>query len=300
MADYTDFLNPTVISRLSNLELIARLIVEGTIIGMHKSPYHGFNVEFASYRTYSPGDDFRFVDWKVFARSDKFYVKQFEENTNMSAFLLLDASNSMAYADAPLSKLAYASYLTASLAHLMLGQRDAVSLTIFNEKEETFVPPSTSSIHMQHVISALRELAPSKGTDLIAGLRSTVERIKRRGVVVLVSDLLEPPENILENLKILRYNQSEVIIFHILTDSERTFPFKDATRFVDLETGEEIKTQSSYIRDGYLAGLNAHIDEIKRGCAEMMIDFVELTTSDLFSKPLVAYLAKRKMREGLR
>ena len=229
MEETRKFFDPLVLSRLTNMELIARLVVEGFISGLHKSPYHGFSVEFAEHRQYMPGDEIRSIDWKVYGKSDKFYVKEYEEETNLKSYLILDMSSSMGYSSGAVSKLEYGSYLVASLAHLMLRQRDAVGLITFDEDITHFIPPRGNTIHIHNILKRLGSLTPGGETDTRKVFHALAERIKRRGLIIIISDFLDDPETILLGLKHFRHRKHEVIAFHLLDPAD--FPveifFKD-------------------------------------------------------------------------
>jgi len=301
MPDLTDYLKPEIIARVDNLELVAKFIVEGFLIGLHKSPYHGFSVEFSSYRKYAPGDELKFVDWRVFARTDKFYVKQFEETTNLNCFIALDLSASMDFADVDrkvgndVTKFEYSSYLAAGLAYMMLQQGDAVSLVGFNADRFDFMPPSGKSNRLMQFLSQLSSFTPAGETDLGKGLSFLAERIKGRSMVILMSDLLINPGELTDVLSYLRYKNHEVIIFHILTNTELTFPFMHQTNFKDIETDQELITESGYIRDEYVSLLQKHIGRIRDTCEEMDVDFLPLSTSDELGGALMTYLSRRAM-----
>lgn len=284
------FLDPEVAARISNLELVARLIVEGFMIGLHRSPYHGYSVEFSSYRKYSVGDDLRKVDWKVFGKTDRYYVKQYEEDTNLTCHLLLDCSGSMAFG----KKFPYAVRLCAALGYLMVKQSDAVGLLSFSDDTIGYVKPSARSVHLKPLFSAMAGLRPEGGTSFGKGLAGLAERLVRRGLVILVSDLLAPVDDVLNELSRLRHRKHELIVFQLLADEERDFPYREQIEFVDMETGARLTTQASYIREHYVRELNAHLERLRRGLRDMDIDLVELSTSDRLDFALVEYLARRE------
>jgi uncharacterized protein (DUF58 family) len=286
------FLDPAVIARLSTMELKARTVVEGFISGLHRSPYKGFSVEFAEYRQYLPGDDLSTLDWKVFARSDRHYVKKFEEETNLECHLLLDISASMGYRGAaPLSKMAYGSVLAASLAYLMHRQRDACGLIGFDDKIVVRVPASARRGHLHSL------LAPGLRSDVGRPLHQLADALVRRSLVVLISDLLDDPAPIIEGLKHLRFRGSDVIVFQILDPHELTFPFRASARFTDLESAETVTADPARIREPYLRELeqlNARYNRELRGAG---IDFVPLDSSKPLDFALLAYLAARSRRK---
>jgi uncharacterized protein (DUF58 family) len=291
--DYRQFLNPEVISKLKSMEMKARLVVEGFITGLHKSPYHGFSVEFAEHRQYMPGDPIRDIDWKVFAKSDRYYVKEFEEETNLKSYILLDASASMSYTSGKISKFAYASNLAAALAFLMLKQRDAAGLVVFDERIQSFVPPKSASVHLHALLTTLSGVQPASGTDAGLALHEMADRIKRRGLIIVLSDLWDDPTRVLTGLKHFRHRKHEVIVFHVLDPAERDFTFGDEALFKDLETGEEISTLPWQIRSEYQRTMSAHIDRYRKECRQAFVDYVPLDTSVPYDYALFSYLGKR-------
>jgi len=290
---YRKYLDPEVVSRLKTMEMRARLVVEGFITGLHKSPYHGFSVEFAEHRQYMPGDPIRNIDWKVFAKSDRYYVKEFEEETNLKAYLLLDTSGSMKFTSGKITKLEYASYLTAALSFLMLKQRDAVGLVTFGEKIRQYIPPRSASGHLHSLLTSLEKLDASEKTDVPRALHEMAERIKRRGLVVVMSDLLDDPDRVLAGLKHFRHRNHEVIIFHILDPYERRFSFPGEAIFKDMETGEELSTIPWQIKADYQKSVSAFIQRYSRECRQSLIDYVTVDTSQSYDYALFAFLAKR-------
>jgi uncharacterized protein (DUF58 family) len=305
------FLDPRVLARMDNLELIARFIVEGFLIGLHKSPYHGFSSEFSAYRKYAKGDPFKFIDWKAVAKTDRLYIKQFDDNTNTRTYLLLDGSASMAFGSgvdergAPskdkkgegIAKWHYARCLAAALAHLMIHQGDAAGLAVFRDAVPTVLPARGGPAQLHALHSELGRAQPERGTDSKRGLAGLPERLARRGLVVLISDLLDDPERVIDALKGFRLRRHEVLVFHVLSPEERDFPYRDNLEFVDAETGQTLSAQASYIAEGYKRALNAHTDRLKLYCRQNDIDFVPLPTDEPLSTALLAFLAKReKMR----
>ncbi len=295
MPDPRNYLRPDVVARLSGLDLVARLVVEGFITGLHQSPYHGFSVEFSEYRQYMPGDPMRDIDWKVFGKTDRLYVKQYEEETNLKAYLLLDASGSMGYGSEGLNKFQYAAYTSAALAHLMLRQRDAVGLVAFDEGIRNYIPPRSVGSHLHTLLHALQETVPEGAdTNLAKTFHDLAERVVRRGLIIVLSDLLDDPQSLLSGLKHFRHRKHEVIVFHILDSRERDLAFDRETRFVDLESGARIATEPWHIAPDYRAHMEALIDRFRRECRESLIDYVLLDTAEPFDTALFNYLAKRK------
>jgi uncharacterized protein (DUF58 family) len=294
--DRKTFLDPRVVSRLSRLDLAARLVVEGFITGLHKSPYHGFSVEFAQHRQYMPGDPIKNIDWKVYAKSDRFYVKEFEEETNLRAYIILDTSRSMTYRSegSPMSKLEYGVNLAGALSYLMLGQQDAVGLLLFAEKISKYIAPRSVRSHLKTVFGELSGIEPGVGTDVSACLHQLAERVHKRGLVILISDLMDTPEKTMAGLKHFRHRKHEVIVFHLLDKAEIEFPFEKEGAFVDLESGEEIETQPWEIGSEYRRRLSEWTSFYRKMCGEHKIDYVLSNTSTPFDVALLQYLEKRQ------
>jgi uncharacterized protein (DUF58 family) len=294
--DRRTFLDPRVVSRLTRLDLAARLVVEGFITGLHKSPYHGFSVEFAEHRQYMPGDPIKSIDWKVYAKSDRFYVKEFEEETNLRAYIILDTSRSMTYRSegSPMSKLDYGVNLAAALTYLMLGQQDAVGLLLFAEKITKYVAPRSVRSHLRTIFSELSGIRPGQGTDVSGCLHQLAERVRKRGLVILISDLMDDPEKTIAGLKHFRHRKHEVIVFHLLDKAEIEFPFEKEGGFVDLESGEEIETQPWEISAEYRRRLQAWTSFYRKMCGEHKIDYSLANTSTPFDVALLQYLEKRQ------
>ncbi|MCX7834403.1 MAG: DUF58 domain-containing protein [Ignavibacteria bacterium] len=313
-SDYRRFLIPSVVARLSNIELKAKFVVQGFIAGLHKSPYHGFSVEFAEHRQYTPGDDLRYLDWKLLARTDRYYIKQYEEETNLKAYILLDISRSMSFSSKnsyskrknkffkknnsenlsdELSKLEYASYIAASLAYLMILQRDAVSLVTYDEKIRTYIPPHSTKANLQLILKELQNLKPSSKTNTLNSLNAIAEKIKRRGLIIIISDFLDNQSEVINCFKHFRYDKNEVIVFQVLDVAEKNFLFDDIAYLKDMETGEEIYVQPSQIKDSYDKFVENFISEYRNQCIKNNIDYELLTTSTPFDVSLLRYLNKR-------
>jgi uncharacterized protein (DUF58 family) len=293
--DHRKYLKPEVVARLSNMELVARLVVEGFITGLHKSPYHGFSVEFAEHRQYMPGDEIKHVDWKIFGRTDRYYIKEFEEETNLKAYLILDASKSMAYASPGYSsKLEYASYIVAALAYLMVQQRDAVGLTVYDERIRTYMPPHATKSYLREILKQLENLEAGSKTGTGQSLHEIAERLKRRGLVVILSDLFDKPEEVMTAFKHFRHRKNEVIVMQVLDPMERSFAFGGDAIFKDMETAEELTTQPYHIQQAYQETMHKFLDTYKRECREHNIDYVLLDTSTPFDVALFQYLSKRQ------
>jgi uncharacterized protein (DUF58 family) len=293
MPDSKRFLHPEAIKRISRLELRARHIVEGFLSGMHRSPYFGQSVEFLQHREYTVGDDLRHVDWKVWARQDRLYVKQFEEETNLRCTLLVDVSNSMAYGRGPLNKYEYGCTLAASFAYLVLRQQDAVGSVVFDEQIRAKIPTRSKRNHILSLIESLNVSEPRDKTDMFAVLRSVAESYPRRGMMVLVSDLLAPEEGLLKGLKLLRQRGHDVMVFQILDDDELDFPFSGPTRFDALETTDFLNCNPRALREGYLEALNRFLDTVRRECARNTIDYALVRTSEPLDAALATFLSSR-------
>ncbi|HLA83904.1 MAG TPA: DUF58 domain-containing protein [Thermoguttaceae bacterium] len=288
------FLEPSALARVKNLSLVARGVVEGFISGLHSSPYKGFSAEFAEHRQYTPGDDPRRVDYRMWARTDRLYVKQYEEETNMRVQILLDTSASMGYRhDGRLTKLEYACYLTAILAYLMTRQQDSVGLTTFDTAIGLDMPARSSPRHLGEMMRQLEHLAPGNRTDVAATLHHLAARSKRRGLIVLVSDLYDEPEEVIRALHHFRHHRHEVIVFHVLDKAEIEFPFRDLTSFLDLETGERIQIDPTDVRDAYVEQIREFIRVYRRACADTRIDYVATDTSVAYDHMLSRYVATR-------
>ena len=293
--DHRKYLNPEIVSKLKSMEMRARMVVEGFIAGLHKSPYHGFSVEFAEHRQYMPGDNIRDIDWKVYAKSDRYYIKQYEEETNLKGYLLLDCSKSMAYqAGGSMPKHDYAGLLCGALSYLMLRQRDAVGLVTFDDKIRRYIPPRSKSGHLHVLLNEIANQSPSETTDISSTLHEMADRIKRRGLVIILSDLLDDAEQIISGLKHFRYNKHEVIVFHILDPRERDFAFPREAVFKDMETGEELTTLPYQIKKDYSKAVRAFSDEIAAACRQANIDYHPIDTAMPFDKALYAFLSKRE------
>ena len=291
------YLDPVTLAQIGSLELVAKCVVEGFISGLHKSPYHGFSVEFAQYRQYMPGDDTKHIDWKVYGRTNRYYIKQFEEETNLNCYLLLDTSESMTYGSNELTKLQYASFLIASMAYFMARQRDAVGFAYFDEKLHEYLPARSSPAHLHTLLLTLERLKTTKLTRMAQPLHQIADRLNKRGLVILVSDLYEEdPQAVINALEHFRYDGHEVVVFHLLDHQELTFEFERITRFVDAETDEEIITTPQAIRESYMGHLHDFINHYKLELGKTDIDYNTIDTSTPLYYALSSYLAKR---EGL-
>ena len=296
--DHKKYLNPEVVSSMKNMALRARLVVEGFIAGLHRSPYHGFSVEFTDHRPYMTGDEIRHIDWKVYGKTDRYYIKRFEEETNLKSYLLLDSSASMGYSSQKITKLEYASFLTAALSYLMIEQRDAVGLVCFDQKIKKYIPPRSIKSYLPLILKELETLKCSEQTDVANTFHEMAERINRRGLIIVLSDLLDAPEKVISGLKHFRHKGHDVIVFHILDPMEISFDFKRNALFKDLETNEKITTQPWHIRADYQKQIKKFIENYKRQCRLNKIDYVLIDTSWDFDRELMEYLLKRKRIGG--
>ena len=291
------FLDPRVLARIGSLELKARTIVEGFLSGLHRSPMRGFSVEFAEYRQYLPGDDLSTIDWKVFAKTDRHYVKKYEEETNLRAYLILDISASMSYSSGPMSKLEYGSCLAASLAYLMRRQRDSAGLMTFDDRIRTLLPPGSRPGHLRSLLLALDRQQTGTTTDMGRPLHQLADALEKRGLVVLISDLLDDPARVMDGLKHLRFRGSDVLVFHVLDHAELTFPFEGPATFQDVETGEQVVTAPAAVRAQYLQAMDAHVDGYRRGLRSAGIDYRLLDTSEPLDFALLSFLSVRSRRQ---
>jgi uncharacterized protein (DUF58 family) len=288
------FLDPAVVARLGTLELRARTIVEGFLTGLHRSPFKGFSVEFAEYRQYMPGDDLSTIDWKVYARSDRHYVKKFEEETNLDCHVMIDVSGSMGYGSHGLTKFDYAQCLAASLAYLMNRQRDAVGLTAFDETIVGMLPASARPGHLRAMLITLERLSLGQQTNVSKPMHQLAASLNKRGMVVLISDLLDEPERVIKGLKHLQYRGTDVVVFQVLDPHELEFPFERATRFEDMETEAEIMAVPAVVRPHYIEAMNGLIDRYKRELGGAGIDYHVLTTARPLELALMEYLSTRE------
>jgi len=288
------YLKPDVISQIGRLDFQARFIVEGFFAGLHRSPFHGFSVEFSDHRKYTWGDELKSIDWNVYGRTDKYYVKRFEAETNMTCYLVLDVSNSMDYASKRvLSKLQYAIYLAAALSYMMLRQQDAVSLFTFDKRIRTFIPPKSKRTQLGTVLGELAGIEATSESQLAHCLHEVAFTVKKRSLMLIMSDLMAEPDPVYEALHHLRHDGHEVIIFHILDPSELRFPFSGNTVFKDSETAQTIKLDPKSIRKEYLSELDRFIKGYHEMCELARIDYVQMDTSVGFDKALMSFLMAR-------
>jgi len=290
------YLEPSALARVKNLQMVARGVVEGFISGLHASPYKGFSVEFAEHREYTPGDDPRHLDYKMLARTDRLYIKQYEEETNMRVQILLDTSGSMGYShEEKISKYDYAAYLTAILAYLMTRQQDSVGLCTFDTEIRLDMPARSSPRHFNEMMRQLEAIKPGHETDVAETLHKLANRFKKRCLIVLISDLYDEPDAVMRALHHFRHRKHEVIVFHVFDKAEIEFPFRDVTSFYDLETNERLQIDPVYVRDVYVQQVEEFIETYRRACAETRIDYVMTDTSVPYDFMLSRYIAKRNM-----
>lgn len=295
IADYKYYLSPQIVSKINNLELRAKLVVEGFLIGLHKSPYHGFSIEFSEHKPYMIGDDLKKLDWKVFAKTEKYFIKQFEEETNLKAYIIVDSSRSMSYfSKNEISKLEYAKTLSASLAYLLIKQRDAVGLINYNNKIEQFLQPKATKNYLTEIVKTLNSINPSSTTNTAVALAELSEKIKRRSLVIIISDFFDELDKTLKALKNFSFLKNEVIVFQILDPMEITFGFQNDSTFVDLETNEKINTQPIQLRSVYQQAMKEFTNKIKYECLKSKFDYNLIQTSETFDKALFKFIQKRK------
>jgi uncharacterized protein (DUF58 family) len=287
------YFDPEGLSRIGNMELVARQVVEGFLTGRHRSPYHGFSVEYLDHRAYTPGDDLRTIDWKLLARTDKYHVKLFEDETNLRATILLDCSASMTFKSDGLSKLEYGSYLAAALSHLMLHQNDAVGLVLFDNQVRESLPPRARATQFRLILDLLEHPPAHGDTDVGTILHEVAERIKRRGLVIIISDLIDDEAKIAGGLQHFRHNRHEVVVFQVMDDAELTFPYDRITRFKDIEGAGRVVTNPNSLRTRYLSRMQTFLDGIKGACFERGISYNLANTKQPYDMFLASYLEKR-------
>jgi len=293
--EYKKLLDPVYLSKLNSLELISKKVVEGFMVGLHKSPYHGFSAEFSEFRPYQSGDSIQNIDWKIFARSDKYFIKRFEEETNLISHILLDVSKSMEFqSGANVSKLHYGKMLAASLTHLMLNQKDATGLVLFSDKINEFIAPRAIKTHKNVILKKLTEISSSGETETAYCLNLVAEKLKKRGLVIIISDLMDSVDSVLSAIKHIHFKKNEVIVFQLLDPVEVDFSFSSDTIFVDKETGEEITTQPQQIQKGYQEAVRQFINQIQTECRSIGVEYNLLLTNEFLDKALLEYFKKRQ------
>lgn len=300
MTDYAKYFQPEILSRIERLELRARHVVEGFVSGMHKSPYKGFSIEFANHRSYVPGDDIRHLDWRVYAKADRFFIKEYEEETNMRVHLLLDCSGSMGYPEHPgtgrMTKWTYAATVAASLAHLLVHQQDGVGLLLFDSAVRKQLPVSANTASLPALVHAIESAAPKERTDVRTLFPHLAGHLPRRGMVVVLSDLLTCVEDIVQGLQRFHYGGHDVLVMHVLDHDELEFPFTDRTLFEGMEEAGEVLTDPQSLRGSYLAIVRAFISSLRSACLDRRIDYALLSTAERIDVALTTYLASRMRR----
>jgi uncharacterized protein (DUF58 family) len=293
--DARKLLDPKTLARFQGLQLRARLIVEGYVSGVHRSPFHGFSIEFAEHREYTPGDDLRYLDWKVFGRTDKYYLKQYEEETNLICHLLLDTSESMLYRSeaAPMSKLEYAQCAAAALAYLILHQQDSAGLVTFDAEIRALVRASSNPSHLKQLLEVMEDVSPRQKTDIGPIFHELAERLKKRGIVIVLSDLFDNVDKMMAGLKHFRHRRHEVVLMHVLDPAELDFPFERMTLFKGLERLPEVLVEPRALRRAYLDEFQSYVRRLKKGCRMHQIDYVPLRTDQSLEVVLSSYLASR-------
>ncbi len=295
MAHNREYLDPIFLSKLANMELVARCAVEGFFSGLHPSPFHGFSVEYSDHRQYHPGDELKFVDWKVFGRSDKLYIKRFQQETNTTVYILLDNSKSMSFAGGrSVSKSEYGSFLAAALSYLMLSQGDSTSLVLFAETIVKKIPPKSRRTHLNVILKTLQNNKPAGRTNLASVLHTLAETTQRRGLIILISDLLDDEGGIFKGLSHLKFLKHDVIIFQTMDHQELNLDYEGLIQFEDLESGDKIRTFPQSVKHTYRRCVTEFLDEIEKTAGRSNIDYCFIDTSEPLDRALIAYLAKRK------
>jgi len=299
MASYEKYLIPQVLQKVTRLDLRARFLVEGFLAGLHESPYKGFSVEFSDHRKYVKGDEYRQIDWKVFSRTDRYYVRRFQAETNMECHILLDKSASMGFEPATIkerfmTKFEYATAIAAALGYLMTRQQDAVGLVTFDNRVRSYIRPRAKRSHLANLLSELTKTRPHGATDVSGCIHEAARLFRKRGLVMVLSDFLDEPESIEKALSHLLYRGHDCIVFHIFDAAEVNFPFEGPMRFVEPETGEQLAVDADAVRSGYLAEVSGFVEDLRRRCVGRGIDYVQLDTSVTFDTALTSFLVNRK------
>lgn len=294
MTQSTNFIDPAVLNSLDNLEMRARVIVEGFLSGLHRSPNKGFSVEFKDYRHYQRGDDLRHVDWKLYGRSDRMFIKEYEDETNLRCYILLDSSASMAYSSGEgMNKMEYGRTLASALAYFIMRQRDAVGLITFDEKMRDYLPAMCRQPHLMRILRTLSELQPGTTTNIVKPLQELASNLNRKSLVILISDLLDDEKATIAALKQIRAMGNEVIVFHVLDDQELNFSFNESSEFIDMETRDSHVTSPGAIRNAYLENLGRYLDYCRSECQKGAVDYCLLNTSQPLDKALYSYMSRR-------
>ena len=288
------YLSNDAISKLENLQIKAKKVVEGFIVGLHKSPYHGFSVEFSDHRAYGPGDEIRHIDWKLWAKTNRFFVKRYEEETNLKAHLIIDQSNSMAYSSHNITKLEYSKILAASFSYMLIKNQDAVGMYLFDSKVKKSIMPRSTRSHLSVLLSEMEKISPQKDTNIARALHECADKTNKKGLVILISDLMDDQEEVLMGLKHFLYKGHEVIVFHILDPKEINFDFDERVRFKDLELGTDIITDPRQIKKTYQQNMQKFIHFYRKNCGKNRIDYIQISTDQPLDSALTEYFAKRK------
>ena len=289
------YFEPDRIAKLKNLNLLARQAVEGFISGLHRSPHKGFSVEFAEHREYTAGDDLRHLDWLAWGRTDRYYIKQYEQETNLRTHILLDVSNSMAYRySGQVTKFVYGCFMTACLAYIMCRQQDTVGVIAFDEKPRFHLPPHSTPAHLDRVFKQLEATSPGKTTRIASTFHDLANRIGKRGLVIVISDLYDEPAEVMKALQHFVYKRHQIIVFHLMDPAELEFPFKKILSFLDMETNERVQVDPRYVREGYVEEINAFVNTYRKECSERNIEYILTPTNESYDRFLLNYLARRK------
>jgi uncharacterized protein (DUF58 family) len=299
MTQTPDLFDPAALSKFASLELVARQVVEGLVSGLHKSPFKGFSVEFAEHRAYTRGDEIRYIDWRTYAKTDRYYIKEFEQETNLRCYILLDASGSMKYAGGgtTVSKFRYGCLLSSALAYLMLHQQDAVGLVTFDTDIRRYIPPRSIPSHLRILLEELEGTEPGGEGDLAGVFHALAERVKRRGLVIIISDLFCDTTELLGALQHFRHRRHDLILFHVMAPDELTLPLTGWVEFRNLEAPDDrLRIDPGRLRSEYVTRVNEFISELKRGCGRMRADYVQLSTGTPFDYALARYLSARAAR----
>ena len=291
---YKKYMDPHIINKIDNLSLRARLVVEGFIIGMHKSPYHGFSVEFSEHRPYGYGDEIKFIDWKLWGKTDRFYIKQFEEETNLKCHIILDKSLSMEYGSHKISKFEYSKTLCAAFIYLMIKQQDAVGLTMFDKKIDTSIQPKSKITQLNFLLKMMHQARTGGETSIAKLLHSLAESISKRGLIILVSDLLDDESEVIKGLRHFRHKGHEIVIFHIIDPKEKDLNFEQNVNFVDLEKNSNILTDPRKIKHQYNKAFKNFCKFYSDECLKNKIDYVQVLTDSSLDVAIMQYLIKRQ------
>jgi uncharacterized protein (DUF58 family) len=291
-----NYLDPHVLERIKRLDVRARQVVEGFITGQHRSPFNGFAIEFAGHREYAPGDELKHIDWKVWSKTDRLYIKEYEEETNLKATMVVDASKSMAYGPKNWTKFDCASTAAASIAHLLQAQQDSVGLVTFNTKVDKVFPPSSRRNQLKQMVHELEELQPDEKTDVGDAFLQIAQQVKQRGIIAFFSDLLVDVEVLKKSLEQFRVRRHEVIVFHVMDNDEINFPFDENTRFLGMESTDEVQADPRALKKAYLEIVNKYLKDVKKACDGMGVDYALVNTKEPLDAVLARYLAFRKAK----